>query len=1060
LFYEIIDYNNNKYCKTNDYSNHVLISDTVKNNYEDLDKVNDVEIFKKLAKLNTSRHNEAKNKYFFAIHYDETSKYMRIKPSSKVNVIIGADEKINNPFPIYYPIYPIDDVNIPIIASYYKIPTSTINDYMYTKITAHLFNSTNINKQLSENYSSVNKLINNTKPQMATIVKYLKDSFELDYNNLNNFLKRFEYQLDFITMEDFDILCDCMTNFTSAEKEREHLLKPLKIKRPDILNKKLTFFNKLQTTLKLLKLSDKNLDILTNLKTALEEQRMNSIEDNFEDDKKYTYLNIYDIISNVNDGIIDLNDAMNRIKKLKHLTMIEHSIKTINNLIELQNNIEEITDEHEIQRSDFEYASFHTFDYDKDGKNFVVFYQELQEIILGENEDNYEGVPAILKNNNYEDVFEDMENDVVNIDVIKERPSVRKNDLEKYWLNLKYKDEHGFIEYLKILIPLLDNLQIITCIEIDFDLLCDELFKYIRGVATKFNMLKNTIERAGTVLNTTVIYDISRINPNVSLVTDLNMGKEINNIIVNVNKEYCKELNKAFIISIAWWSLYIQEKILNNSININENELNSIYIDKWFSYGMPLQQKDKTGVLQYISQAMIDILQENNDYLLTENIVQDCMNIIEDIYKEKISILRDKYEIFKEKKKIERGVLAQRKMIENINNRKFDKIASDFIDALIYMPGVNYKKIHRFLNGCCLQKIDNDFKADMDLIKSNRKDIIDIKKKFSTRKETNKKRYIRYNPLSKDIETLEKIDDDTTFVNVEPYVYNINSDIDINIWLNKMYNRTPLLPNNIIDEIKENSRKCVEYIEQYLNILKTTSRNKNSDIDKLFVIGKINYKTLLLTITKILYENIKIYDDDNVKKIINLSIQSIKNIIGDLNKLNKVTNDDIKLDIQRISAFIVARCLCLPSSPESNVNMYIMNIMELPDNFIENNAKNIHNTILQSLKFSKFPTMEENIAFLNKKREENKQMKLSILNNKNVEENQLITNLKKAGIKHDLMNIDIEDNVLDKQNDDDIYQEEQDRDVSKGESDFKIGEEDYEDDDNMDNYDVGFIYSR
>jgi len=92
--------------------------------------------------------------------------------------------------------------------------------------------------------------------------------------------------------------------------------------------------------------------------------------------------------------------------------------------------------------------------------------------------------------------------------------------------------------------------------------------------------------------------------------------------------------------------------------------------------------------------------------------------------------------------------------------------------------------------------------------------------------------------------------------------------------------------------------------------------------------------------------------------------------------------------------------------------------------------------------------MEENIEFLNKKREENKEKKLSILNDKTVEENQLISNLKKAGIKNDLMNI--EDNIYDINN---IYDNEE-----KNEKQLSAIDEDT-DDESMMYEDMGFLYS-
>jgi hypothetical protein len=95
--------------------------------------------------------------------------------------------------------------------------------------------------------------------------------------------------------------------------------------------------------------------------------------------------------------------------------------------------------------------------------------------------------------------------------------------------------------------------------------------------------------------------------------------------------------------------------------------------------------------------------------------------------------------------------------------------------------------------------------------------------------------------------------------------------------------------------------------------------------------------------------------------------------------------------------------------------------------------------------------MEENIDFINKKREENKQKKLSILNDKTVDDNQLISNLKKAGIKNDLMDIDENKDIGGNIND--IYDNEE-----KNENKLSAIDEDT-DDESMMYEDMGFLYS-
>jgi hypothetical protein len=1058
LLRDIINNNNEKIGKLKDYSNYIFKATANKKDNSELDLEEDVKYYNNLGNLKIPRYIEAKNKYFFAIHYDDTLKQLKIKPKYPIRIELESGNDESKPsFPVYYPVYPMDDVNMPIIAAYYKIPTCTMNDYIYNKITSHLFNSKNINYKASDQFTSVDNLVKHTKPSIAEVIKYLQNSFELDYSNIDNILKRFGHSIDFITEEDFNALCDYMNDITSKDKERQSVMRPFKIKKADIINKKLVFFDKLQVSLKLLKLTEKTQTALEDLRGILQQQNIDHIEENNIDS-----LNIYDIINSLDKGDVKLEEVIENIKHWKQKIQIRFNLKSIDNLIETHNNIEEIIEEYDVLKNDFEYARYHTFDYDKDGRHFVVFYNEIKDIIEGGNEDNYEGVPAILKNNDYE-AFEDMENMAIEneeeIDVNNKK--VLKDHLEKYWLNLKYKDENGFVELLKIVLPLMFKIHKISQLDINFDLLCDELFNNFRNVPTKFNILRSNFDNKGIVVANNLISDIMRITPNESLAVDLNIDKNIQTVIVDVNKQIIKQVNDAITLSIAWWTLYIQEHILNSTLNVNENYLNPIYVEKWFAYGLPIKPKDKNGIVPYLNSIVNDIIKEKNDYLINSDIQDSVIEVIEKHYKDKIDELRKNHNVVNEKKKVEQGVIAQKIMVENLQKKKYDTIAFDFINALIYMPGVNYKKIHKFLLGCCLQKLDKDFKADNDLITGARKDLIEVKKKFATRKETNKDRYLRYTPMSKKPE-IEAVDDDIDFMKIRDFTYDIRNDSRIFVdWIDDMHDKNILLPNRILDAAKDNTRVLLEYIEDYIKIIQTTSRNKDSDLSKMFLPDKINYKSMLLAICKTL--NIYKTDDENVKKIVKLSIDNIKNILKDLDELNKITNDDIKQDVDRINAYVVARAMCLPNNPESHVNMYLVNIMDLPQNYVEDNAKNIHNMILNMLKFSKFPTMQENIDFINKKREENKQMKLNILNNKTVEENQLISNLKKAGIKNDLMKPDPLDDIREEDDKDvynDIYNDDNDKDISNGEKDFQLGEEDYDMDDDMTAYDMGFIYSR
>ena len=122
----------------------------------------------------------------------------------------------------------------------------------------------------------------------------------------------------------------------------------------------------------------------------------------------------------------------------------------------------------------------------------------------------------------------------------------------------------------------------------------------------------------------------------------------------------------------------------------------------------------------------------------------------------------------------------------------------------------------------------------------------------------------------------------------------------------------------------------------------------------------------------------------------------------DLNKLNSVLIEDNEIDTERINKYIVSRALCSPFNPDEIVNGSLSSDL-VNNSIIQELSRIIYTDILKIIELT-FPTAEDNINFLNEQREKNKQNKINMLNDKTVEENLLIKELKKAGIKHKMMN--------------------------------------------------------
>jgi hypothetical protein len=402
--------------------------------------------------------------------------------------------------------------------------------------------------------------------------------------------------------------------------------------------------------------------------------------------------------------------------------------------------------------------------------------------------------------------------------------------------------------------------------------------------------------------------------------------------------------------------------------------------------------------------------------------------------------------------------------VKNVNLCK-----EQHVKSLLYMPDIDYVKIHKFLHGCCLKKLDDTFSDDIDLKNAKRKDLIAWKKEFAKKRMTNKTRELRFIPekVNKDKAVVKELDS----IFKEDITYDIKYSNILSLWLDEMREKqNNILPVKVIDDIEFNAKKIDIAIKNNLNILAKTSKNlKNDNFINGFYKDKIKYKSIILSIIKILNNYSKKKDNIELTLLIDISIKDLRNIIIDLNKLNSILVEDNEIDTERINRYIVSRALCCPFNPDELVNGSLSSHI-INNSTIQELAKNIYTDILKIIELT-FPTAEENINFLNEQREKNKQNKINILNDKSVEENLLIKELKKAGIKHKIMNekkeevfeIEEENPTDDARPDsklfDDIYDDDIDA-INKYDDEHKLGTyDDDSDDELMLTEDMGFIYN-
>jgi hypothetical protein len=433
--------------------------------------------------------------------------------------------------------------------------------------------------------------------------------------------------------------------------------------------------------------------------------------------------------------------------------------------------------------------------------------------------------------------------------------------------------------------------------------------------------------------------------------------------------------------------------------------------------------------MSYIIEVATDYLinNSNNEFLIeTDNMFKNTYKVIEKYYSENLERMKKKDDICREKKKEQKGKIERDKLRSLLKNKECGKEYSlcreQYIQSLIYMPDVNYVKIHKFLNGCCLKKLDDSFNEDIDLKNANRPELIGFKKKYAEKKMTNKPRDLRFIPKktakTADVDDAEEI---VERIYLDDYIYDMNNNsMIVRRWLEAMKGKNnSVFPDNIIADFENGNIKSIknsiisnvslltktskhsgdEFINNFNNVRKTGKGGKGG---KEASNDKIKYLNIIRAIIKTIYKHLRAEDNnEEIKVLLTNSIKDLRDIIIDLKELNKIYNDDIENEIEIINKYIVSMALCCPFNIGNTLNGKIISDI-ISSQYIYKITASVYDDVFKIIKIT-FPTLDENIDFLNKQREKNKQEKIKAFNKITVEENALIKELKKAGFKQDLL---------------------------------------------------------
>lgn len=999
LFYEIIN-------KKPNVNNFIILSDATRGDYENLDIADFINSIKKYNKLNNTQLSiTSKNKLWFPLSYNLDDTKLRFKAEQKT--VIELSE--NNNFIVFKD----DETNIPILGVYYYTPVTILDDYLNLKVMSHLYKNEKLDDLNSDKYETFDDLIKDYKIKLP-IDKIDKDDY--NYTSINNILLKYNYNFDNININDLNEIKKYLNQLNKNEKVEKVIYNKFNIKEVKINYNRNNFFKALKEINKLIDITFNSIATITKTLKELEVQKKSLNYKELEITK-----DLYTIINNINDK--NYNEIIDNLRQLRIKINLDNAIEKLT--IYSNINKKQILNELEELESRFDLISFVFKDIYKINFDFA---NEAHEIEIGTDEKNYQGIPLKIVNyNEKEDKIE------YNDDIIIKNDN-DENKFDKYFNNQIYNNEKGFIELLKLIFPFISKMEFKSGLSINYDILTNLLFNKFRIFESKTTIIKKYIP------------DIIETDLELILSTPLKQilikqKKDRDNKIYNAINEYFNNFINVIYEIIAFWSLNIQREIIYNTLIINFEMMSVECEYLWDNYGSPYDLTAKKGVLTYLlcifqsvynelfTDENYDIIKiDKNDYekRIINIISNDYSKELKDITKVKIN----------EDKKINLGRVHYDNLYKLLSKKDYSNpnFLKYYVEALIYMPSIKFQKIHKYLNGCCLEKIDENFSADL-YFKNERQDLKKAKEKLSHNRVFNAPRYKRFFiRKEKKREIIKKFIKIQNPITTEIYMNNIQE------WIKNLNNNETVFTKELITNLLKSNVKTVEnYKELYLNYF------KNKDLKLLLTKYDFdNYKQISITISKILYKYLN-------KSSLNF-IKIINNTIEELDKLNSIITDDNINEIINIRRIAVIRIISLPSYPENAINKNLIPSIEIDSDIYKELFKEIINEVIKVINSSKMLNLEEQINFINKIREENKANLLSRLNKKSLEEKNIEKELKKYGLSYE--DDEDEEKKVNNEKPDDKQIE------IDGENEYEVEKEDDEiDDEYMERSEYGFIYS-
>jgi hypothetical protein len=639
---------------------------------------------------------------------------------------------------------------------------------------------------------------------------------------------------------------------------------------------------------------------------------------------------------------------------------------------------------------------------------FVSLYNDIAEVKQGNDTSKYDGTPMtkadmIFEESAYEVVTPIEEDDVTPEEEVYD--SIPNSVFEKAFPEVSLVHE-GIRDVIFYILPFLIKIRDASGLPWDINSWI-KLYSIETQRKSRAQLIKDAIPDINDFIVNRIC--VNTLDISMQLISDLNtaaVAEKLKAIYPQIFIKWQEDCKAALLNSLTVWLLDVLESSLNGTLDFSTFNGMIEFADVWSPYGAPLiEKKSNKAAINYISEVSATLLPYSN--IQARALEERILIIAKEMYSERVSKLQIKYKEVEEKKsKADKAIDELRQMLSDYlaithdKSQFLKKRASTYVKAYFYLPTLMpkddkdvFRKQPLWAKGCCLAKLDKDYEADRDLREhKNLNTLLKLKIKLAEDRWLTSEREILTLPRKlidikeKAAPKFEKLP--SCFINESEILQEPIEFTQNDIWLQKSH----------YDILQQNAREGSErLIAQCIRFAYQNQKVKAEQILKIFgTLTQLSYVNhILLKIIQSTYLKLQsVQPESTEQEILQGSLDILYDMKKILHKFTKATGTEYTASIYR-AKYILARAICLPGIPQSTR-------MVVPDNVTANFYSNIladNYTILSKWSTSNSMLTETEIrAYITKMREEQKKDTLKHRDTLNIDDQQLMKDMKRFGL--------------------------------------------------------------